>query len=68
MSIASLLYRAHAVGHLGDDAYRNAMKYMSMRGWRKAEPGDRQMGLPESPQLFRARSGHRGGRVPRVVG
>lgn len=52
ISIAALLYRARDLRLLSADAYRNAMKYMSVRGWRKAEPGDREMGLPETPSLF----------------
>jgi hypothetical protein len=28
------------------------MKYMSAKGWRTAEPGDREMGAPEQPLLL----------------
>jgi hypothetical protein len=28
------------------------MKYMSARGWRTVEPGDREMGPAEAPLLF----------------
>jgi len=52
ISMAALLYRARALGILGPDAYRNAMKYMSARGWRTVEPGDREMGPAEAPLLF----------------
>jgi Zn-dependent peptidase ImmA (M78 family) len=52
MSMSALLYRSRELRLLTPDAYRNAMKYMSARGWRTTEPGDQQMGLPESPRLF----------------
>jgi len=52
ISMAALLYRARALGILGPDAYRNAMKYMSARAWRTVEPGDREMGPAEAPLLF----------------
>ena len=43
-------YRVRLLGH--HVTARNAMKYMSARGWRTVEPGDREMGLPEAPALF----------------
>jgi Zn-dependent peptidase ImmA (M78 family) len=52
ISMSALLYRARSLGILGLDTYRNAMKYMSARGWRTTEPGDREMGRPEAPLLF----------------
>jgi Zn-dependent peptidase ImmA (M78 family) len=52
VSIAALVRRSHDLHILSSDEYRNAMKYMSVRGWRKSEPGDRQMGLPEAPRMF----------------
>jgi Zn-dependent peptidase ImmA (M78 family)/transcriptional regulator with XRE-family HTH domain len=52
ISISALLYRARDLGILTPDGYRNAMKYISARGWRTTEPGDREMGLPEAPALF----------------
>lgn len=52
VSIAALLFRTRDLGLISADSYRNAMKYMSMRGWRKSEPGDRQMGAPEPPRMI----------------
>lgn len=52
MSMASLLYRARSVGTINYERYRNAMKYMSAKGWRTTEPGDREMGQPEAPLLL----------------
>jgi Zn-dependent peptidase ImmA (M78 family) len=52
MSMAALLYRAKDVGVMTPEAYLTAMKYMSARGWRKIEPGDREMGKPEAPTLL----------------
>lgn len=39
VSLAALLYRARALGVMGDVSYRNAMMRMSQNGWRRAEPG-----------------------------
>lgn len=39
VSLAALLYRARALGVMGDVSYRNAMVRMSQNGWRRAEPG-----------------------------
>jgi Zn-dependent peptidase ImmA (M78 family)/DNA-binding XRE family transcriptional regulator len=52
LSMAALLYRARDLRVLSQDTYRSAMKYMSARGWRTDEPGDRQLGHPESPVLL----------------
>lgn len=52
ISIAALLYRARELGKLNADAYRSGMKYMSMRGWRTTEPGDRELGPPEASALI----------------
>ncbi|RFZ59188.1 helix-turn-helix protein [Mycobacterium marinum] len=52
ISINAMLYRARSLGVLTPAAYQNAMKYTSARGWRTLEPGDREMGQPESPRLF----------------
>jgi Zn-dependent peptidase ImmA (M78 family) len=52
ISIAALLFRARALRVLSEHDYRNAIKYMSARGWRTAEPGDREMGPPEAPLLI----------------
>jgi Zn-dependent peptidase ImmA (M78 family) len=52
VSMAALLYRSRTLGIMSPDTYRNAMKYMSARGWRTVEPGDRELGHPESPVLL----------------
>lgn len=39
VSLAALLYRARALGVMGDVSYRNAVIRMSQNGWRRAEPG-----------------------------
>ncbi len=52
ISMAALLYRARALRVLSPDAYQAAVRYMSARGWRKQEPGDREMGAPEAPLLL----------------
>ncbi len=39
VSLAALLFRARALGVMGDISYRNAMVRMSQNGWRRAEPG-----------------------------
>lgn len=52
ISIAALLFRSKDLGLLSPLEYTNAMRYMSVRGWRKMEPGDREMGPPEVPVLM----------------
>lgn len=52
ISMAALLMRANRIGVLNADAYRTAMKYMSAKGWRINEPGDKEMGPPEAPLLI----------------
>jgi Zn-dependent peptidase ImmA (M78 family)/transcriptional regulator with XRE-family HTH domain len=52
ISMSALLKRGRDLRTLTDSDYRNAMKYMSSRGWRTFEPGDREMGPPESPLLL----------------
>ncbi len=39
VSIQALLYRARSLGVLSDVSYRNAMRTISNRGWRRNEPG-----------------------------
>lgn len=62
VSIAALLMRARTLEIMPANAYTQAYKFMSMRGWRKVEPG--RLGAPESPVLLRtavdlaAHSGH----------
>lgn len=50
--MAALLRRGRDLRIVSEDDYRNAMKYMSARGWRQLEPGDRELGPPESPLLL----------------
>jgi Zn-dependent peptidase ImmA (M78 family) len=52
ISMSALLRRGHSLQLLSDEHYRNAMKYMSAKGWRSIEPGDREMGAPEPPLLL----------------
>ncbi len=52
VSIAALLFRARALRIISADTYQSAMRYMSFRGWRRQEPGDREMGAPEAPLLL----------------
>jgi Zn-dependent peptidase ImmA (M78 family) len=54
VSLAALLYRARALGIMGDVSYRNAMVRMSQNGWRRAEPG-RVAALEMPSMLPRAR-------------
>lgn len=54
VSLAALLYRARALGIMGDVSYRNAMVRMSQNGWRRAEPG-RVTSLEMPSMLPRAR-------------
>lgn len=54
LSMSALLMRARRLNLISLEAHRSAMKYMSIRGWRTEEPGDRQMGSPESGRLFEA--------------
>lgn len=54
VSLAALLYRARALGIMGDVSYRNAMVRMSQNGWRRAEPG-RVTALEMPSMLPRAR-------------
>ena len=52
ISMAALLFRARSLRVISQDDYQSAMRYMSARGWRKQEPGDREMGAPEAPLLL----------------
>ena len=49
VSIQALLRRALDVGVLTQTQFTSAMKHVSQRGWRKAEPGE--IGRPEQPAL-----------------
>jgi Zn-dependent peptidase ImmA (M78 family)/DNA-binding XRE family transcriptional regulator len=51
VSIAALLKRARTLGVMSEPTYVQALKIMSVRGWRKTEPGD--LGRPEQPVLLR---------------
>ena len=51
ISMSALLYRARSLGIISSEAHQAAMRYMSVRGWRRQEPGDREMGAPEAPML-----------------
>lgn len=50
VSMAALLLRARNLGVMEEPTYVQAMKTMSARGWRKAEPG--YLGPPETPTLL----------------
>jgi Zn-dependent peptidase ImmA (M78 family)/DNA-binding XRE family transcriptional regulator len=50
LSMSSLLIRARDLKRISDAEYVRAMKYMSMKGWRKTEPV--QLGHPERPTLL----------------
>ena len=52
VSIAALLTRAKVLNVMPASAYTQAYKFMSMRGWRKVEPG--RLGAPEAPVLLHA--------------
>ncbi len=52
ISIAAMLFKARKLHVLSVDAYGNAVKYMSAKGWRTTEPGDREMGPPEAPLIL----------------
>ena len=49
MSMASLIFRAHALGEIGDGVYRRTMIFLSSCGYRKKEPACGV--LPEHPDL-----------------
>lgn len=49
-SIGALLMRARTLGPMPENTYVQAVRYMSMRGWRTSEPGD--LGSGEAPQLL----------------
>lgn len=51
-SIAALVRRARDLGVITDPQYTNFMKAISARGWRKDEPGDRELGPPETSALL----------------
>jgi Zn-dependent peptidase ImmA (M78 family)/DNA-binding XRE family transcriptional regulator len=50
VSMAALIMRARALDVMDERAYSQAWKALSVRGWRKREPGD--LGPPEGPILL----------------
>ncbi|MEH6374572.1 XRE family transcriptional regulator [Streptomyces sp. KLMMK] len=50
VSMQALLYRSRSLGIMSDVTYRNAVTYMSAKGWRRREPGV--MPAVEQPSLF----------------
>lgn len=50
VSLQALLFRARHLGVMSEVTYRNAMTYMSSRGWRRREPG--LMPSVEQPSLL----------------
>ncbi|MCB5182673.1 helix-turn-helix domain-containing protein [Streptomyces antimicrobicus] len=51
VSLAALLVRAKTLGVMSENAYAQGWKALSVRGWRKVEPGS--LGNPETPVLLR---------------
>ncbi|GAB3951238.1 helix-turn-helix domain-containing protein [Streptomyces sparsus] len=50
VSLQALLYRSRSLGVMSDVTYRNAISYLSSRGWRRREPGE--MPPVEQPSLY----------------
>ncbi len=50
VSLQALLYRSRHLGVMSDVTYRNAVLYLSSKGWRRREPGV--MPVTEQPSLF----------------
>lgn len=50
VSLQALLYRARALGEMSEVTYRNAMMFLSSKGWRRQEPGV--MPVLEQPSLL----------------
>jgi Zn-dependent peptidase ImmA (M78 family)/transcriptional regulator with XRE-family HTH domain len=50
VSLQALLYRSRALGIMSDVTYRNAIAYLSSKGWRRREPGE--MPAVEQPSLY----------------
>ncbi|MFC8337571.1 helix-turn-helix domain-containing protein [Streptomyces rubiginosohelvolus] len=50
VSLQALLYRSRSLGVMGDVTYRNAISYLSSKGWRRREPGE--MPAVEQPSLY----------------
>jgi Zn-dependent peptidase ImmA (M78 family) len=58
VSIGALLMRARTLGIMPETTYQQAIRYMSMRGWRVNEPGD--LGAAEAPRLLCLAAEHAG--------
>lgn len=54
VSMGALLYRAKTLGVMTDARYTSAMKFMSAKGWRREEPGDKHGRPAEVPRLLTA--------------
>lgn len=65
VSLGALVKRSADLGRITDPQYTSAMKYMSMRGWRKHEPVD--IGPCEEPQLLRRAMQTAGLSVPGIA-
>lgn len=52
LSMSALIQRARRLDILDTDAFTSARRFMAVRGWHREEPGDREMGPPESPVLI----------------
>jgi Zn-dependent peptidase ImmA (M78 family) len=50
VSLQALLYRSRSLKIMSDVTYRNAITYLSSKGWRRREPGE--MPAVEQPSLF----------------
>ncbi|MEU1298945.1 helix-turn-helix domain-containing protein [Streptomyces shenzhenensis] len=50
VSLQALLYRSRALGEMSEVTYRNAMMFLSSKGWRRQEPGV--MPVLEQPSLL----------------
>ncbi|MFD4614386.1 ImmA/IrrE family metallo-endopeptidase [Streptomyces bauhiniae] len=50
VSLQALLYRSRSLGKMSDITYRNAMMFLSSKGWRRQEPGV--MPVLEQPSLL----------------
>lgn len=50
LSMQALIYRAHSLGVMNENSYRNAMVTVSKRGWRRNEPGNQV--VLEAPTLL----------------
>lgn len=65
VSLAALIKRCVDLGRITDQQYTSAMKYMSMRGWRRHEPVD--LGRCEEPLLLRTAVQAAGLSVPGIA-